>query len=259
MICEVGVQVECVARLVLDLRLVWCNACLQQCCRCRLEEGRLWARRMLRCHCPFCVISNSIGGDCSFLRSMNWLHLGYYTIDECIAFVLHSSLGCSHDARSQQVLSCAGMHWRMLRDDRLIDYRSGRSGDWLNHVCNHGMAPFLSSSGFADPILLWLRMLLWLIQSTIVTWLTRVWGIVSIAMFKLLSQFSDSLPFAAVVVDLWQAPRWCSVLQLSEQWRSQVLPTVTCGVTCMAMMDLVIHSIDVDHVVSGSWICCMEY
>jgi len=59
------------------------------------------------------------------------------------------------------------------------------SGDWMNHESDHGSAFFLPSSGLCkgtsnswhnctDPILLWLRMLLWKIQPNVITWLTWV-------------------------------------------------------------------------------------
>jgi len=59
------------------------------------------------------------------------------------------------------------------------------SGDWMNHESDHGSAFFLPSSGLCkgtsnswhnctDPILLWLRMLLWNIQPNVITWLTWV-------------------------------------------------------------------------------------
>ena len=112
--------------------------------------------------------------------SMDWLvHLWCYTIDECMIFGLHH-IGCSHDARSAQA-ACSGVFGRTT-------VVLAWSGDWLNHESNHGPASFLPSSGFckgtsnswhnrADPILLWLRMLPWMIQSTVITGLTRMWCI----------------------------------------------------------------------------------
>ena len=228
---------------------------------------------MLWCHCPFCIISNSIGGYCSSLV----LHLGYYTIGECSAFLLHHSAACMMRGVNKLYLVLEGTDACSVMTYWLIIVLVW-SGDWLNHKSNHGMVSFLPSSGFcrgtmelacfnsyyhhrANPVLLWLRMLPWKIQSILVTWVTCMWCIVSIAMFKLLFQFAESLPFCCCLSRSLTGYLMVNALNfkyLNNGVTSQVLPAATCGVICMAIMDLVLHAINVDHVASG-WICCLEY